>query len=167
MKQKRLIHACFIFLGVAALLGSALLPLHAGAKMAKPGKIDKQKILDYDKEWKTEYLMYRVDHSFVSTLRAKMGKDMTIDVYLAMWCKDSRINVPKFIKILDVARQKEVKVNYYTVERKPDKSMKYYVKDLKVERVPTFIFYRNGKEIGRIVENPQKNMVEDVLDIIF
>ena len=50
---------------------------------------------------------------------------------------------------------------------KPNKQTKYYVKDLKVERVPTFIFYKNNKEIGRIIENPKKDMAEDFLEIVF
>lgn len=157
----------FVILGAAVFFNSAVLPLHAGAKMEKPVKIEQKKILDYNDKWKHEYRMYRVDHTFVDTLRSKIGSDMKIDVYLAFWCGDSRVNVPKFIKILDVVRPQNLAVNYYTVKRKPSKDVKYYVKDLKVERVPTFIFYRGGKEIGRIIENPQKNMLEDFLDIIF
>jgi len=38
---------------------------------------------------------------------------------------------------------------------------------LKVERVPTFIFFRDGREIGRIVENPKTGMVEDFMEILF
>ena len=71
------------------------------------------------------------------------------------------------MKIIDDINKKEVEVNYYTVERKAGKDIKYFVEDLKIERVPTFIFYRDGKEIGRIVENPSNSLVEDFLDIIF
>jgi ribosomal protein L30E len=71
------------------------------------------------------------------------------------------------MKIIDVVRNPNVVVNYYNVKRKASKDVKYYAADLKVERVPTFIFYRDGKEIGRIVENPQKSLVEDFLEIIF
>jgi len=41
------------------------------------------------------------------------------------------------------------------------------VEELKVERVPTFIFYRAGTEIGRIVENPTRGILEDFLAIVF
>jgi len=33
--------------------------------------------------------------------------------------------------------------------------------------VPTFIFYRGGGEIGRIVENPKAGMIEDFMEIVF
>jgi thiol-disulfide isomerase/thioredoxin len=130
-------------------------------------KMDKAQILKTSPEWGTNYVRYQVDESFLDTLKAKVGDNLKIDVYLGTWCPDSLNNVPKFIKILDLVRNPKVVVNFYNVKRKASKDVKYYVADLKVERVPTFIFYRDGKEIGRIVENPQKSLVEDFLEIIF
>jgi hypothetical protein len=134
-----------------------------------PGKekIDKNKILKTGQEWKDNYMNYRVDESFLETLKAKIGGNLKIDVYLGTWCSDSRNNVPKFIKIIEAVDKDNLPVNYYNVKRKPSKDVKYYVEDLKVERVPTFIFYRDGKEIGRIIENPKNSLIEDFLEIIF
>jgi len=133
----------------------------------KMEKIEKDKILKTGKEWQDIYTGYRVDESFIDTLKAKIGDDLKIDVYLGLWCGDSKNNVPKFIKIIDAAGQKNLTVNYYTVERKASRDIKYFIKNLKVERVPTFIFYRSGKEIGRIIENPKNSLIEDFLEIIF
>jgi thiol-disulfide isomerase/thioredoxin len=130
-------------------------------------KMDRNKILAAGQEWKDGYMSYRVDESFLDTLKAKIGDNLKIDVYLGTWCPDSINNVPKFIKIIDTVRNPKVIVNFYNVKRKASKDVKYYVEDLKVERVPTFIFYRDGKEIGRIVENPKNSLVEDFLEIIF
>ncbi|MGD2092722.1 MAG: thioredoxin family protein [Candidatus Aminicenantes bacterium] len=130
-------------------------------------KMDKAKILKTGPEWGRNYVRYRVDESFLDTLKAKIGDNLQIDVYLGTWCPDSLNNVPKFIKIIDTVRNPNLTVNFYNVKRKASKDVKYYVEDLKVERVPTFIFYRDGKEIGRIVENPKNSLVEDFLEIIF
>lgn len=130
-------------------------------------KMDKAQILKTGPEWGTNYVRYRVDESFLDALKAKIGDNLKIDVYLGTWCSDSLNNVPKFIKILDLVRNPNVVVNFYNVKRKASSDVKYYVEDLKVERVPTFIFYRDGKEIGRIVENPKNSLVEDFLEIIF
>ena len=35
-----------------------------------------------------------------------------------------------------------------------------------IERVPTFIFYKEGKEIGRFVEFPQESVEADMLKIV-
>ena len=130
-------------------------------------KIDKDKILQSDQEWKDIYDQYMVDLSLLGILKEKIGDNLKIDVYLGLWCPDSKHNVPVFMKIIDILGQDNLEVNYYTVERKANKDIKYYVEDKKVERVPTFIFYRDGKEIGRIVENPKKSIMEDFLEIIF
>ena len=130
-------------------------------------KIAKDKILKTDLEWEDIYGQYQVDLSLLGILKEKLGDNLKIDVYLGLWCSDSKNNVPVFMKIIDILGQDNFPVNYYTVERKANKDIKYYVEDLKVERVPTFIFYRNGQEIGRIVENPQKTIIDDFLEIIF
>ncbi len=130
-------------------------------------KIDKNKILATGQEWKDNYMNYRVDDTLLETLKTKIGENLKIDVYLGTWCSDSLNNVPKFIKIIDTVGEDNIPVNYYNVERKPSRDVKYYVEDLKVERVPTFIFYRDGKEIGRIIENPKNSLAEDFLEIIF
>lgn len=133
----------------------------------KVEKIGKDRILKNGREWQDVYTGYRVDESFIDTLKARIGDNLKIDVYLGLWCSDSRNNVPKFIKIIDTVGQRNTAVSYYNVARKASKDIKYFIKDLKVERVPTFIFSRGGKEIGRIVENPQKSLIEDFLEIIF
>jgi hypothetical protein len=73
--------------------------------------------------------------------------------------------VPPFIKILDAAGV-SVPVRFLSVQRKPVKSIRYYSDEFQVERVPTFIFYRGGTEIGRIVENPDAGLIEDMLAIL-
>jgi hypothetical protein len=37
------------------------------------------------------------------------------------------------------------------------------ISDLEIKLIPTFIFYRNDKEIGRIVETPKKTLEKDIL----
>ena len=158
MKKKNLITIWVIGISMVLFLSPLLTAME---------KIDKNKILATGQEWKDNYMNYRVDESFLETLKTKIGDNLKIDVYLGTWCSDSLNNVPKFIKIIDTVGEDNIPVNYYNVERKPSRDVKYYVEDLKVERVPTFIFYRDGKEIGRIIENPKNSLAEDFLEIIF
>ncbi len=129
--------------------------------------IEKATILKTSPEWQGNYDTYQPDEGLLATCQAKIGENLTIEVYLGTWCSDSKTNVPPFIKLLDSLEQGRVGVKYYNVARKASAEVKYYVAELNVERVPTFIFYRAGKEIGRIVENPQKSMLEDFIEIIF
>ncbi|MCP5102997.1 MAG: hypothetical protein GY950_06450 [bacterium] len=133
-------------------------------------QVEKDSIIRHSDEWKDIYREFTVDEGMVETLAAKTGDNLKIVVYLAFWCGDSKDNVPPFVKIVDKINEatgKNLPVDYFTVERKPNKDVKCFVEELKVERVPTFIFYRDGKEIGRIIENPKQSLVEDFLEIIF
>jgi len=40
------------------------------------------------------------------------------------------------------------------------------VEKQKIEKIPTFIFIMNGKEIGRIIESPNESLEKDMLKII-
>lgn len=156
----------FAILIVVLLLTAPVFPDDGGAKIKK-AKITREKILETSEEWKTNYNGHQVDEAFLETLKAKIGDNLNVDVYLGTWCSDSLKNVPAFIKIIEATETATLTVNYYNVGRKPNKKVKYYVKELKVERVPTFIFSRQGKELGRIVENPTNSLIEDIVEIIF
>jgi hypothetical protein len=133
-------------------------------------KIERNKILMSNQEWQAVYKDFQVDEGLVEALASKLDGELKVDVYFGFWCSDSKDNVPPFLKIMDVLESfnnKVMTVNYYTVERKPTKETKYYVEEFKVERVPTFIFYREGKEIGRIVENPKNSLIEDMMNILY
>ncbi len=156
----------YLILGVSVMILFAAAG-HASV-MPKPEKIDKQTILNTDARWEKNYMDYRVDEGFLDTLKSKVDGNLKIAVYLGTWCGDSRNNVPVFIKIMEeLGKDHNIQVDYYNVQRKPNPSVKYFFEDLKVERVPTFIFFRDGKEIGRIVENPKNSLIEDFLEIIF
>ena len=127
--------------------------------------VKKEDILS-NKEWKSIYESYGVSISEINDLKSMIKDSLKIDVYFAFWCGDSKRNVPAFIKIIDELKCKKIKINYYSLERKKDKSGKYSIDDLKIERVPTFIFYKENKEIGRIIENPKKTLIDDFEEII-
>jgi len=153
-----------LFLAVVA--GAAfLLPL-APLRGQTAEEITREKILANGQEWQEKHDKYEPPADMVDALKTKFGADMKIDVYLGLWCPDSRNNVPPFIKILDLVGT-NVPVRYVGVPRKASKDVKYYVEDMKIEKVPTFIFYREGKEIGRIVENPKTTLIEDIMEIVF
>jgi sulfite reductase alpha subunit-like flavoprotein len=129
-------------------------------------EIARDKILASGPEWQQKYDKYQPAADMVEALKAKMGANMKIDVYLGIWCPDSRNNVPPFIKILDLVGT-GVPIRYFDVPRKASRDVKYYVEEMNVERVPSFIFFRDGKEVGRIIENPKMGMIEDMMEILF
>jgi hypothetical protein len=133
---------------------------------AEPQGVDRADILK-DEDWLRGYNQYVPDGELLESLRGKLPGVSKVEVYFAFWCSDSENNVPKFLKILGVLQIPDLNVDFYSVERKANKDQKYYVEKLKIERIPTFIFSRDGGEIGRIVENPKTEMLEDILMILF
>lgn len=117
-------------------------------------------------EWKKIYDATVPDAQLIESLRSK-APGLKADVYFAFWCDDSKNHVPVFLKILDTLNVPAFTVNFYEVEKKAAADQKFYVEDKLVEKVPTFIFYSNGFEIGRIVENPKNSLLQDMMLIAF
>ena len=110
------------------------------------------------------YDMYNVD-SVTSEKFADKLDGVKITIVMGTWCSDSRREVPRLFKILDAVKFPPDKVTIITVGR--DRKGKGNEADsLEIERVPTIIFYRNGSEIGRIVESPQVSLEKDMLKIL-
>ncbi len=127
-------------------------------------EIDRNEILR-DPEWKKIHDDYIPDAELIVTLR-NQAPETRIEVYLGLWCSDSRDHVPVFLKILDAMDAPGLAVDLFEVGRKTAPGQKYYVEEKAVERVPTFIFYSGGEEKGRIVETPRLSILEDMLAIL-
>ena len=97
-------------------------------------------------------------------LKSEIGSDARKNAYLGLWCLGLRNNVPLFIKIFD-RLGKEIPVEYFNVPKKASRDVKFYVEEMNVEQVPTFIFYWQGKELGRIVENASTGMMKYIMGI--
>jgi hypothetical protein len=141
----------------------ALVAMPALVCAQSPEEVTKETMLATP-QWQEKYEKYSPAQELLDVIRPKLA-GLKVDVYLGLWCPDSRNHVPPFLKILDVLGN-PIPARYVNVPRKASRDVKYYVEDMKVERVPTFILWREGKEIGRIVENPKSGMLEDLVDLI-
>jgi thiol-disulfide isomerase/thioredoxin len=90
-------------------------------------------------------------------------------VFLGTWCGDSKREVPRFYKVLDAAKFHENQLQVIAVNKTEEsykQSPNHEEKGLNIHRVPTFIFYKNGKEVNRIVESPVETFERDIHEII-
>lgn len=86
-------------------------------------------------------------------------------VFMGTWCSDSKREVPRFLMIADSTGMKSDEYTLYGLDRKktsPDGLEQQY----HIEKVPTFIFLRGTKEIGRIVETPRTTLEGDIVSIL-
>jgi thiol-disulfide isomerase/thioredoxin len=110
------------------------------------------------------YRMYKPDSVTVNKIKQNIGNVKTT-IVMGTWCSDSREHVPHFFKIMDEADYPERNITLICVDR-DKKTASGNIDSLKIELVPTFIFYRNGKEIGRIEESPTQTFEADVYAIL-
>jgi len=109
------------------------------------------------------YENYGVDTSFIHELKTLLV-DVDITIFMGTWCEDSKRETPHFYKILDVVNKTEA-INLITVNRER-KTPEGLENGQNIIRVPTFIFSKDGKELGRIVEYPIESLEQDMLKIL-
>ena len=111
---------------------------------------------------------YLVNKSIVKQLKDSL-KRYEVKIFLGTWCGDSKKEVPRFYKVLEAAKFPENKLQVIAVNRTEDaykQSPNHEEKGLNIHRVPTFIFYKDGKEMNRIVEHPKETFERDILSIV-
>jgi thiol-disulfide isomerase/thioredoxin len=91
--------------------------------------------------------------------------DLTIKIVMGSWCPDSRREVPRFMKILDIWQFPAEMITFIGVDNAKLSPVGEYDK-LDIQRVPTFIIYKKNIEIGRIIENPVTSLEQDMVNIL-
>ena len=116
-------------------------------------------------EWyNANFEAYQPKNDVVESLGAALPK-VYIQIIMGTWCEDSQVHVPALFKILDAASYNTSTIKMVAVDR--DKiEPKQNLEGLDIELVPTFIFYKDGIELGRIIENPEKSLEEDILALV-
>lgn len=94
--------------------------------------------------------------------------DYEIEIFFGTWCGDSRREVPKFIKTLHELDFPGNQLSIIGLNRTKDQykqSPNGEEVGKKIYRIPTFVFYKDGKEVNRIVEFPVVSLEKDILTI--
>lgn len=110
------------------------------------------------------YDSYVLDAAVAAQLKKAM-KGVTVRAYMGSWCGDSQRETPEFYKLLETIDFKEKNITMITVDRSK-KQPENLVTGYDISRVPTFIFYKDGKELGRYVEYARETIEKDFLQIV-
>jgi thiol-disulfide isomerase/thioredoxin len=118
----------------------------------------------YDSWFAPTYSTYPVDKETAGKFQPLVA-DVSVKLFMGTWCEDSQREVPHFYRILDVMNMDDLTVELITVDR--DKVTPEHLEDgFDITNVPTFIFFKDGKEINRIVESPVTSLEKDMLSIL-
>lgn len=116
------------------------------------------------KEWfDKNYADYKLNDSIISVLKPHL-KDVKIVGFMGTWCEDSQRETPVFYKILNATNFNQDSLQLIAVDE-DKKAPKNFQKGFDITNVPTFIFFKDGKEIGRFVEYAIETVEEDFLKI--
>lgn len=120
---------------------------------------------EFKESYDANYKAYVADSTQFEQL-TKLLKNKKVTIVLGTWCGDSKYQVPNFLKIMDKLKVEESKLNFIAVDGNKH-AENGLIDNLKIERVPTFIFTdKKGKEIGRITEHPKESLEKDMVNIL-
>ena len=119
----------------------------------------------YDSWYFENYDNYELDVETAKKINKLISRKISIKVIMGTWCSDSRDNVPGFFKLMDYIKFNERRIELIgldTDKKNPNEDELKY----DIINIPTFIFYKNGEEINRIVELTIESIEKDILKIL-
>lgn len=130
------------------------------------GVISKDQLLEqpYATWYEENDRTYNVDESLMEALE-RLLDGINVKVIMGTWCHDSKREVPRFYKILSSAGADQSSVELIAVNRNkelPDGGLE----GLGLTNTPTFVFYKDGEELNRIVETPVETLEQDMISIL-
>ena len=130
------------------------------------GKIEWSQLQEgeYGKWFNPNFKEYKVDMKSIPKIK-KLMKGVEVTTFMGTWCHDSKREVPRVYKIMKAADVPDQNLNLIAVSY--DKTTpKGLEKGMDIVRVPTIILKKDGKELGRIVENTVESLEKDMLKIL-
>ena len=164
MKCDLFMKYCFIFFLAVLLIGCSSSKSTVEEYRIITGSITKSTLLTPEFPWfERNYRNYVIPDSAITELKSLLTDNVSFKVFSGTWCSDSRMWIPQFYKLMDTLRCENYEVIGLDKEKRSPEKIE---KDYNLTFVPTFIIFRNGKEIERILENPSKSLHEDLIAIL-
>ena len=115
----------------------------------------------------SEYSIFKkgYDNYVPSELSALKNDDIKVVVFFGTWCHDSKRELPKALKIFNVIGINDENIELIAVDLNKKEPLGRAAK-LNLVYTPTLIFFRESKEIGRIIEKPDISLEKDIELII-
>ncbi len=125
------------------------------------GRLTVEELFSLSPAWRKNRENYRPQAEYTEKLKAISPAKAW--VFFGIWCPDCSVSVPRFFKIVEAAGiEDRLDISICAVDR-----LKRFPTDLVarygIKFVPTFIFERDGREIGRVVETPSSLYLEEDL----
>lgn len=159
MKFGSFIVACFLLTGCAS---TAEIPETPDS--VPRGNISRAQLIDNHVKFAQNFESYQVDTAALQGVNLD-NDSYEIVILMGTWCHDSVREVPRMLKILDTLSFDESQVLMIGLDyRKSEPMGREKIYDLRY--TPTFIVFRDGEEIGRIIERPEQSLEADLVALL-
>lgn len=81
--------------------------------------------------------------------------NLSVLAFIGTWCPDCHYWVPRLVRLMDEVNLPREAIQMLGLDR--SKAFEPDTSNFGVERLPTFIFLYDGREIGRVIEEPRGN----------
>jgi thiol-disulfide isomerase/thioredoxin len=122
----------------------------------------------YSEWYAKNFSAYEPNIQVLAALKKTNPTKYKVKIFFGSWCGDSKRELPKMTKVLEKLAFPQKNLTLIGVDDSTEvykQSPQRQEAGMNIFRVPTFIVYENGKEVGRIVEYPTETMERDLLKI--
>ena len=124
------------------------------------GDISQVELLERHEVFKRNYDAYEVTAGIDG-----LPADLKVKILFGTWCHDSEREVPRMLKLLAASGVKEDNISLISLDiRKEEPEGR--AKALAVRFTPTFIFFSDDAELGRIIERPVESLQADIAEMV-
>ncbi len=109
---------------------------------------------------------YETDEPVLEGFDSKKLENIHIIAIIATWSRDTKRELPRFIKVLEQLDFNMHRLAMIGVDRSKENAGEFDISKLDIEYVPTFIIYEGKEELGRITEKPEESIEKDIVNIL-
>ncbi len=134
--------------------------LEATADRYPLGDISQAELLERHEVFKRNYDAYEVTAGIDG-----LPADLKVKILFGTWCHDSEREVPRMLKLLAASGVKEDNISLISLDIREEEP-EGRAKALAVRFTPTFIFFSDDVELGRIIERPVESLQADIAEMV-
>jgi thiol-disulfide isomerase/thioredoxin len=108
--------------------------------------------------------IYKPDKEVIESIKDNI-EGIEIKVFTGSWCPDCRLHIPRFFSIILALDHEDIDLEIIEVSRDMSDGNNM-AERMGVMAIPTFIFCKNRKELGRIIENPKGKLEGNIAEIL-
>jgi thiol-disulfide isomerase/thioredoxin len=129
--------------------------------------ISTQAILTGNKNfsWFDEEYNNYVPNQLIINIIKPLKNEIKVLVIAGSWCGDTQRELPRFFKITNEIGIPNNQIEMMMVDENK-KTPAFNISVIQVTNIPTFIFFKDGKELGRIIEKPQTTLENDLAKLL-